>query len=89
MLLLILKIKLLVVFPEKWIYEGLAENCSLGQEAMAKPQACLENQGEECCFTEERAELGGNWKKLGVPYMIASHWLGYCCRLWRVREGGR
>lgn len=29
---------------------GTVENCSLDKKAMAKPQACSENKGEELLF---------------------------------------
>lgn len=37
MTLLTLKIKQLIILPEKWVYSGIAENCNPGHAGYGKP----------------------------------------------------
>ena len=48
-----------IILPEKWVYSETAKTCNLGHAMNGEPQASLENKGEECSFTEEKAELVG------------------------------
>ena len=47
-----------IFFQQRWIYSGLAQNCSLGSAIMMSQGQVLTHQGKENTFTERR-KLGG------------------------------
>ena len=76
--LLILKIRHPVILPPKWVYSEMAKELQFwATQTVPKPQANLENRGEQCYHICK--EKGGSWEGL---LCLQIHW-----RKVRVEDG--
>lgn len=80
------KYKTSLFYQQKWVYLGIAENCTLGQASCGKTMGksgkesgsffVEEGVSWDCCYKQK-----AHWNKVGAGIMLAFHWLSCYCLL--------